>query len=166
MTLVALSDCDGAAIEYLLDAAFGADRRQRTAYKLRQGVDFMPALSFGLIENKALVGSIQCWPVTLREHHFPLILVGPVAVSPTHQNQGLGAILMHAMLDAAAVRGDPVMVMIGDPEYYERFGFFAGAGEGWQLPGPWEARRLLVRNIKGKPLPESGMVGPDLAYAL
>jgi predicted N-acetyltransferase YhbS len=166
LQLVSLSNCDAEAIEYLLDAAFGSDRRQRTAYKLRKGVDFMSALSFGLIDDNALVGCIQCWPVTLREHNFPLILVGPVAVSPTHQNQGLGAMLMHAMHDAAAVRGDPVMVMIGDPEYYERYGFFAGAGAGWQLPGPWEPRRLLICNVNGIPVPESGMIEPDLTYAL
>jgi predicted N-acetyltransferase YhbS len=166
LNLLPLSNCDAAAIEELLDAAFGADRRQRTAYKLRQGVDFLPALSFGLTDAGILVGSIQCWPVTLQENSFPLILVGPVAVSPTHQNQGLGHMLMHAMLDAAAVRSDAVMMMIGDPEYYERFGFSAGAAAGWKLPGPWEPRRLLIRNVNGTLLPQSGMIEPDLSYAL
>ena len=166
MELLPLSLCDAAAIEHLLDAAFGADRRQRTAYKLRDGVDFVPALSFGLHDGTALVGSIQCWPVMLKEHNFPLILVGPVAVSPMYQNQGIGHKLMHAALDAAVVRGDAPMVMIGDPEYYERFGFFAGAGNGWTLPGPWEPRRLLVRNMKDTILPESGIIAPDFAFAL
>jgi predicted N-acetyltransferase YhbS len=166
LQLVPLSNCDTAEIEYLLDAAFGTDRRQRTAYKLRTGVDFIPALSFGLINDDTLVGSIQCWSVTLREHSFPLILVGPVAVSQTHQNQGLGSMMMHAMLDAAAIDSEPPMVMIGDPEYYERFGFFAGAGAGWQLPGPWEPRRLLIRNVNDVLLPQSGMIEPDLTYAL
>ncbi len=166
---MALSDCDSAAIEKLLDAAFGADRKQRTAYMVRKGVDPLPTLSFGLVEESNLVGCIQCWPVAisgLQGPAFPLILVGPVAVSPTHQNKGLGHILMHRTLDAAALHGNPVMVMIGDPEYYERFGFFAGPGKGWQLPGPWEPRRLLVRNRYGAILPSHGVIGPDISYAL
>ena len=164
--LLQLSSCDGAAIEDLLDAAFGVDRKQRTAYLLRQDIDFIPALSFGLMNADGLVGSIQCWPVQLKEHQFSLVLVGPVAVSPAHQNKGIGRKLMHAALDAAALQGDVPMMMIGDPEYYERFGFFAGEGAGWQLPGPCEPKRLLVRNVHGIAIPESGMISPDLTYAL
>jgi predicted N-acetyltransferase YhbS len=163
---IPLTDCKTAGIETLLDAAFGSERKARTAYILRDGVHYIPQLSFGLIQNGILIGSIQCWPVRLKESAFPLILVGPVAVSPDHQNRGHGHMLMMATLDAAALRGDVPMMMIGDPEYYERFGFFAGAGARWQLPGPWEPERLLVRNITGAALPENGMIAPDASYAL
>ncbi len=164
--LVPLSTCDTVIVEALLDAAFGADRHARTAYKLREGVGFLPELSFGLLESQRLVGSIQCWPVRLIEPDCPLVLVGPVAVAPDHQRMGHGHTLMHAALDAALRHGDPVMVMIGDPEYYERFGFVAGEGSAWTLPGRWEPRRLLVRNQARHVLPERGMIGPDMSYAL
>ncbi len=166
MQILALSQCDIADIENLLDAAFGADRKLRTAYLLRQGVDYIAPLSFGLLDNGALVGSIQCWPVKLIAHDCNLVLVGPVAVSPARQNEGFGHKLMHATLDAAALHGDPAMVMIGDPEYYERFGFYANASAGWKLPGPWEPRRLLVRNAANVSLPITDTIGPDVAYAL
>jgi predicted N-acetyltransferase YhbS len=147
------------AVESLLDAAFGSDRRRRTAYLLRQGMPVINHLSFGIIDNRAAVGSIQCWPVSIAD--LPLILVGPVAVSPERQNQGLGYRLMHAAL-AAATEDDPPMVMIGDPEYYGRFGFYADGTDGWTLPGPWEPHRLLLRNPRGVDLPLTGILGPRL----
>ncbi len=159
--LVPLGGCDPQAVEHLLDAAFGVDRHGRTAYKLRAGMAFTSHLSFGLIEETDLIGSIQCWPVSLTNDHgsTPLLLVGPVAVSPDRQNMGLGHRLMNAML-AASLPSDPPMVMIGDPEYYERFGFYAQATQGWDLPGPWERRRLLLRNAHHAPLPAIGNLGP------
>lgn len=166
MHVTTLSNCDSAEIENLLTAAFGTDRRGRTAYLLRAGLIAIPALSFGILNEAKLVGSIQCWPVMLSPSADPLILVGPVAVSPEFQNQGIGRALMKATLDAAALRGNVPMVMIGDPEYYERFGFTAGAAAGWTLPGPWDPQRLLVRNIHKVPLPTSGMIGPDITCAL
>jgi predicted N-acetyltransferase YhbS len=49
-------------------------------------------------------------------------------------------------------------VLIGDPEYYGRFGFTAEATAGWEVPGPVERRRLLARTAH--PLPRHGMLGP------
>jgi predicted N-acetyltransferase YhbS len=51
--------------------------------------------------------------------------------------------------------------MIGDPDYYQRFGFGAGETGGWILPGPWEAHRLLLRNEGEYELPAQGTLGPD-----
>ena len=144
-------------VDTLLDAAFGTDRHQRTAYLLRRGMPVIGHLSFGIVDDAALIGSIQCWPIAVGD--TPLILVGPVAVSPAKQNQGLGHALMNSML-AATGTGDEPMVMIGDPEYYERFGFTAAGTNGWTLPGPWEPRRLLLRNPENVSLPTSGTLGP------
>lgn len=151
--------CSVAAIEVerLLDDAFGTDRHQRTAYALRIGMPVIGHLSFAIPADDAVVGSIQCWPVAVDD--VPLILVGPVAVSPAQQNSGLGKQLMNAML-AAVCETDAPLVMIGDPEYYGRFGFYASQTGGWTLPGPWEPRRLLLRNPDGLELPVTGLLGP------
>lgn len=157
--LVPLSGVRADAVESLLDAAFGVDRHGRTAYLLRRGLAAIDHLSFAVTDQHSLVGSIQCWPV--RANAAPLILVGPVAVSPERQNQGIGHRLMQATLGAAK-QTDPPMVMIGDPEYYGRFGFLADETGGWILPGPWEPQRLLVRNPYGQKLPKTAKVGPRL----
>jgi predicted N-acetyltransferase YhbS len=152
--LTPLSGIDPADIERLLDASFGVDRHGRTAYRLREGSMAIDALSFAIINGETLLASIQCWPVRIGS--TTLVLVGPVAVDPSHQNEGHGRRLMHTMLDAAANIGDPAMVMVGDPEYYARFGFTADLTAGWRLPGPWEAHRLLARNPAQHILPKTG----------
>ncbi|MFB9049651.1 MULTISPECIES: GNAT family N-acetyltransferase [Sphingobium] len=153
------------AIERLLDAAFGADRHGRTAYLIRDGMPWLPQLSFGMEDERGrLIGSLQSWPVALAHAdggRTPLIMVGPVAVDPAVQGTGHGRALMDAVVAAArAQRSDPLM-MIGDPEYYGRFwGFSAEATGGWDCPGPFEPRRLLALSVDGRPLGGTGMLGP------
>lgn len=152
--LAPLSSADPALIENLLDAAFGADRHTRTAYRIREGMPVIGALSFAAFEDETLVGTIQCWPVAVGD--APIILVGPVAVAPDRQRSGIGRILMTKLIDSAP---DTAMAMIGDPEYYGRFfGFTADATSGWDVPGPVERHRLLARNAGA--LPRKGALGP------
>lgn len=157
--LVPLADVPADAVELLLDAAFGTDRHGRTAYRVRAGMGAIPELSFAAVENGALVGSIQCWPVALAGDdgaRVPLVMVGPVAVSPARQNVGIGRALMWKAIEVARPRGEPLM-LIGDPEYYAQFGFDAQATGQWRLPGPFEQRRLLARDhAPGR----AGIVGP------
>lgn len=162
VTIVPLSRIAPHAIEELLDAAFGHDRHSRTAYRLRNGTRWLADLSFAALgKDGALLGTIQCWPVLLvagaAEH--PLVLVGPVAVAPDQQGAGIGRALMTASMDAVAATGAPPRVMIGDPEYYERFfGFTADATAGWAVPGPVERHRLLAHGADG--LPSAGTLCP------
>jgi predicted N-acetyltransferase YhbS len=157
--IVTLRSVNAEDVETLLDDAFGTDRFNRTAYLLRMGAPAIDHLSFAVSDGRATIGSIQCWPVAVGA--APLILVGPVAVAPNRQGQGIGHQLMQAML-CAIQTDDAPMVMIGDPEYYGRFGFSADLTLGWTLPGPWEPRRLLLRSPHGIMLPETGMLGPRL----
>ncbi len=157
--LVPLADVPAQGVELLLDAAFGTDRHGRTAYRVREGMDVIPGLSFAAVEDGALVGSIQCWPVALAcddGTRVPMVMVGPVAVSPARQNVGIGRALMWRAIEAAQAAGEPLM-LIGDPEYYAQFGFDADATSQWRLPGPFEPRRLLARD--GTP-DRVGIVGP------
>ena len=165
LTLIPLDNVDPALVEALLDRAFEPERRQRTAYKLRDGVDWLPGLSFAAIDaEEHLVGTIQCWPVALTDtsgRAHPMIMVGPVAVLPDHQGAGIGQALMTASLAALSPQAPLPQVMIGDPEYYGRFWGFSNAHTGgWHLPGPWEPRRLLARTDNPAVLPREGALGP------
>jgi predicted N-acetyltransferase YhbS len=165
LTLIPLDSVAPALIDALLDRAFEPERRARTAYKVREGTDWLPGLSFAAVDgDEHLVGSIQCWPVALTDpagKRHPLIMVGPVAVLPEAQGSGIGQALMSASLSALDPRAPLPQVMIGDPEYYGRFwGFSAEHTGGWQLPGPWDPRRLLARCGNPAVLPQEGMLGP------
>jgi predicted N-acetyltransferase YhbS len=155
-------------IDALLDAAFGPDRRGRTAYAIRRGMAWLTDLSFAAVnsETGTMEGLLQSWPIALHgadSTQTPLVMVGPVAVLPGQQGTGHGRTLMDKLIEEAArVTADP-LVMIGDPDYYQRFWGFSAEGTGeWQAPGPFEPARLLARLPRpdAPPLPRAGMLGP------
>lgn len=163
--LIPLDQVDPQWIEDLLDRAFEPGRQQRTAYKVREGMDWLPTLSFAALDaDEHLVGTIQCWPVALNtqdDKAHPMIMVGPVAVLPEAQGAGYGKALMTASLAALNPQAPLPQVIIGDPEYYGRFwGFTNAYTGGWKLPGPFEQRRLLVRCDNPAVLPHDGILGP------
>ena len=163
-TLAPLDAVDPVLIEELLDRAFGADRHKRTAYKVREGMEYLPPLSFAALDDDdMLVGSIQVWPVALTDpdgRRHPLLMVGPVAVVPERQSEGFGQALMAAMHSAIDPEAPLPQVLIGDVDYYERFGFSSAPTQGWSLPGPYDPARLMVRATNPAILPAKGMLGP------
>lgn len=156
------------AIDAVLDAAFGPDRRGRTAYAIRLGMAWLTGLSYAAIDDAtgAVAGLLQSWPVALHAPQgtqTPLVMVGPVAVLPDRQGEGIGRVLMDRLVADVDRRGGDPLMMIGDADYYGRFwGFSAEATGKWQVPGPVDPARLLARlaGAKGKPIPGEGMLGP------
>lgn len=165
-TIIPLDQVDAALVEALLDTAFEPDRHKRTAYKVREGVDWLPGLSYAALDDEDyLAGTIQCWPVALTDEDgraHPMVMVGPVAVMPQLQNEGYGKALTLAALAAIDDSPQPLpQVLIGDADYYGRFfGFSAGPTGGWRVPGPYDPARLLVRCANPAVLPKAGMLGP------
>jgi predicted N-acetyltransferase YhbS len=160
-----LAGTGDAAIAGLLDAAFGPNRHGRTAYRIRLGMAWLTDLSFAALDpDGTLIGTLQSWPVALHEPsgaQAPLVMVGPVAVLPGHQQRGVGRALMDRLVETVDLLPRDPLMMIGDPDYYGRFwGFDAQATGGWDVPGPVERHRLLTRAPAGTILPEKGMVGP------
>ncbi|MGX7894821.1 GNAT family N-acetyltransferase [Tsuneonella sp. HG222] len=162
-TLIPLEAVEPAMIEQLLDRAFEPERRRRTSYAIREGTDWLPALSFAALDEEGLLaGTIQAWPVALTDdagRAHPLIMVGPVAIVPELQGTGYGRMLMAAQASAFDPAAALPQVLIGDAPYYGRFGFVE-APRGWRCPGPWDPARLLVRGADPAVLPQSGMLGP------
>lgn len=161
--IVPIAEVSAQQVEQLLDRAFGADRHGRTAYRIREGMAAIPALSFAAFDDGELVGTIQCWPIALDADDgadAPLVMLGPVAVEPTRQQGGIGQRLTAHAIAAAESTGDAARLMlIGDPEYYGRFfGFTADRTANWRVPGPVERHRLLAR---GDAVPNGGgMLAP------
>ncbi|WP_095011523.1 GNAT family N-acetyltransferase [Tsuneonella mangrovi] len=167
-SIVPLEAVDPQLVEDLLDAAFGPDRHARTAYRIRTGMDWLPALSFAALDDDDyLVGSIQLWPVALtgtggdgKPRAHPMLMVGPVAVMPGRQGEGFGKALMATALGAIDPKAPLPQVLIGDAEYYGQWDFSARMTGGWQCPGPYEKHRLLARASSDAVLPVEGMLGP------
>lgn len=152
MEIVPLARFTDNQVDALLDRAFGADRRAKTAYRVRAGLAPIAALSFAAVDGGDLLGTIQAWPVEFAADDgsaHPMVMVGPVAVEPAIQRGGIGRALTEALIAAAGasnIAGADALMLVGDPEYYERFfGFTAQFTGGWRLPGPFEPHRLLAR---------------------
>ena len=163
-TIIPLADVAPNFVEELLDRAFEPDRRRRTAYKVREGMHALERLSFAALdEDELLVGTIQCWPVALTDpdgRAHPMIMVGPVAVLPGQQGLGYGKALMTASVAAIDPQAPLPQVMIGDADYYGRWGFVGEPTRDWSLPGPYDPDRLLARCANPAVLPRAGMLGP------
>lgn len=162
-TILPLSAVPGEMVEQVLDEAFGPQRHARTAYRIRDGVEWLAALSFAALDDdEYLAATIQIWPVALfdpdgRPH--PMLMVGPVAVLPQLQGQGYGKALVTASL-AEMNKGALPQVLIGDASYYGAWGFTAEHTREWHCPGPYDQDRLLVRYDNPAVLPPKGMLGP------
>jgi predicted N-acetyltransferase YhbS len=152
---------DGAAIEALVAAAFGPNRLQKTVYKLREGVRPIRELCFVAIDaDGRLVGSLRFWPILVNER-WPAVLLGPLAVAPELRGLGYGKALMWHGLARCRELGISRIILVGDPEYYNQFGFRRELALHLRLPGWVEERRFLaLETIAGAMIGVHGMIGP------
>ncbi len=135
MIIRAEIDADHEAIMALTYAAFlnhphhapGAKPTEHLIYKgLKERGDL--TLSFVATINDEVAGHIAFSPVTFDGKASDWLGLGPVSVSPEQQGKGVGSALIKAGLEAASKLGTNGVVLIGEPDYYTRFGFSADHG--------------------------------------
>ncbi|MBN8534015.1 MAG: N-acetyltransferase [Rhizobiales bacterium] len=145
--------------EMLLDQSFGPSRGLKTCERLREGRLPSRGLAFVARGNDQVLGTIRLWDVAVGTR--PLLMLGPLAVSPACRGIGLGSDLMVHALAQARRLGHRAIFLVGDAPYYNRFGFHEKAAEGLDLPGPFARERLLALEIEPGALSGvSGMVRP------
>ncbi|WP_238365950.1 GNAT family N-acetyltransferase [Mesobacterium pallidum] len=128
-------------VEALYDLCFAPGRTALSSYRLRD--DVPPVADLSLVARDAdgtLSGAIRYWPVMVGDTSGTLLL-GPVAVHPTHQGEGLAAVLIRDSLSMAARRGWARVLLVGDAPYYNRFGFDKLTGV--EMPPPTNPDRIL-----------------------
>lgn len=132
-------------VEDLLDNCFAPGRTALSSYRLREGTDPVAALCrVARDESGILGGAIRYWPVRVGAHDA--LLLGPIAVHPTAQGEGLGAALMRDTLAQAAELGHTRVLLVGDEPYYRRFGFVRMSGI--DMPPPTNPDRILGLSLK------------------
>lgn len=152
---------DAAQIDTLLDLTFGSERTKKTVYRLREGVGHLKSLAFVVRDDNGVVlGSIRYWPVVIGEAAVPAIMLGPVAVHPDYQGQGIGRALIRHSLYAATRQGHRICILVGDRPYYEPFGFSNAADRGLEMPGWVERERFQIMELSSGALDGvAGVVG-------
>ncbi len=133
---------DGPEVEALYDTCFAPGREALSSYRLRDGVPPVGALCRVARDDLDIVaGAVRFWPV--RVGRAEALLLGPIAVHPTRQGEGLGALLMEEGLEAAEAAGWHRILLVGDAPYYARFGFAPLTDVA--MPPPTNPARILAR---------------------
>ena len=145
---------DVPARELLLDRVMPDSRHLKPSERLREGR--LPAAGLALVarDGDRLVGSVRLWHVSAGG--VPALLLGPLAVAQDLQGRGVGAGLMQVALNRAELAGHKAVILVGDPEYYARFGFVGDLTRGLVMPGPVDSRRFLAVDFTGRALNGAG----------
>nr|WP_037372215.1 N-acetyltransferase [Salipiger mucosus] len=142
-------------IEALFDLSFAPGRTALSSYRLREEVPPVAELCrVARDEQGILGGAIRYWPV--RIGRAQALLLGPVAVHPTAQGEGLGAALIRDTVERARALEWSRILLVGDEPYYRRFGF--ARLEGVEMPPPTNPERVL--GLELVPGAWSGVTGP------
>jgi len=112
---------------------------------LRADRGWVPALSLVAEVDGAVVGHVVSTRATISGR--PALGLGPLSVDPDWQRRGVGSALMHAVLGAADALDEPVVVLLGDPAYYSRFGFKLAAEYGIEPPVAQWALHFQARTL-------------------
>ncbi|MFL6798633.1 MAG: GNAT family N-acetyltransferase [Xanthobacteraceae bacterium] len=136
---------EAAARERLLDLAYGAERFTKPSARLRAGRP--PALSLVATENGLIVGSVRLWTVAAGSSG-PALLLGPLAVHPQWRHRGIGSTLVRQALQHAARLRHGVVLLVGDAQFYGRFGFSTQKTAALSLPGLHDRDRLLALELR------------------
>ncbi|MBF9031347.1 GNAT family N-acetyltransferase [Rhodobacterales bacterium HKCCE3408] len=144
-------------VEALYDLCFAPGRTALSSYRLRDGVAPVGALCLVARDpDGILAGAIRYWPVRIGRSEA--LLLGPVAVHPTRQGEGLAARLIRESLEKAWELRWPRVLLVGDAPYYGRFGF--ARLEGVEMPPPTNPDRVLGvgkwEGVTGRVMPWHG----------
>jgi len=135
------SDFD--AVHELVRAAFESDVEACLVRTIRSDPCYRPQMSFVAVDRDETVGHVMldgCW-VRNGAGEWPIVMLSPLAVRPSHQGRGIGTALIDEAVSAADKAGEPLVVLEGSPTYYGARGFVFAGDLGLTLPIPdWAPR--------------------------
>lgn len=137
---------DVPAREALLDNCLGERRTAKSSERLREGR--LPAEGLALTAERdgVVVATVRLWHVDAGGRSA--LLLGPLAVSPDLQGEGVGRAMMREVIWRAVCRGHGAVLLVGDAAYYERFGFSGDLTRDLAMPGPVERERFLGLELR------------------
>lgn len=139
---------DYTAISEVNKLAFGQENEARLVKNIRQTANFNPQLSLVAIKNEKVVGHILFSPITIQspKGKIAALALAPLAVCPEFQNQGIGSQLVKQGLQECQRLGH-IVIVIGHPTYYTRFGFSSATAKGLSAPFPVPDEAFMILEL-------------------
>jgi putative acetyltransferase len=135
---------DQAAIRRVNEEAFGGTDEADLVEAIRASDRFVPDLSLVAESRGQTLGHVMLSYVDIAPGGHRVLQVGPLAVVPPHQRQGIGSALMEEAIRLADARGEPLLLIEGNPRYYERFGFTRADAAGIEPPAEAHGREFFM----------------------
>jgi len=129
--------------------AFGQDGEARLVNALRNDGDYLRELSLVAVCGDRVIGHILFPPITIVSDadETAALALAPLAVHQDFQCRGIGAALIHEGLRECRRRGHRIVVVVGHPGYYPRFGFIPARERGIHAPFPCPDEAFMVRGL-------------------
>jgi putative acetyltransferase len=153
---------DREAVDRVNRLAFEQADEAEIVARLRESSAFIPELSIVADNDGEIVGHILFTRVELDPPaDLRVISLAPMAVLPERQRNGVGSALVQRGLDVARDLGEEVVVLVGHPEYYPRFGFELGSRWGMSNPFPGTDEAFFAMPLRdGVNVPSGTVVYP------
>lgn len=156
---------DRRAVREVNERAFGQPNEADLVDALRQVAH--PFISLVATEHDTVLGHISFSPITIGSDPAPAGMgLAPMAVVPERQNRGIGSQLVRAGLEECRRHGADLIVVVGHPTYYPRFGFEPASRKGLTCEYPVPDEVFMVLELTpGSGRVRSGLVRYHPAFA-
>ncbi|NDJ20623.1 GNAT family N-acetyltransferase [Nostoc sp. B(2019)] len=140
---------DYPAIAEVNTLAFGQENEAKLVEEIRHSDRYISELSLIAEVEGIVVGHILFSYIDLvGEETLQVLGLAPLAVSPQFQRQGIGSKLVEAGLERANVRGEPMVIVLGHPHFYPRFGFKPSVDYQVKSPFPVPKDVFMVKPLQ------------------
>lgn len=159
------ADIDG--IRHVVAQAFESPVEADLVDRIRSSDEYVPEMELVAEIDGTIVGHVMVSGAVLRRASGdrPVAMLSPLAVAPDHQRRGIGAALIEAVVAVADERGEPAVVLTGDPAYYGRFEFVHSAPLGIKLPLPdWASSEAGQVRLLSSYDPDDPTLHGDIHY--
>jgi putative acetyltransferase len=140
---------DETSIALVHELAFGTSGEARLVEALRRTTSWIPELSLVAESDEQIVGHVLFTQIGVRESErlHPALALAPVGVLPERQNAAIGSRLIRAGLETARNLRHEIVLVLGHPSYYPRFGFMPASAYGIRYPQAGHEAAFMVLEL-------------------